>query len=86
MTDESYQNRLLERLASMEATITLMNTRLIAVETKSAVDEVHRQNVEKRLGAIEGLLSRLLWVILAGMLTAVVSWLLTGGLIRVLPI
>ncbi|MBQ2262220.1 MAG: pseudouridine synthase [Loktanella sp.] len=54
--------------------------RLRALETRNAVDSVHRDNVATRLGAIEDTLKWLVRLIIGGMLMAAVSYAVQGGL------
>jgi len=56
-----------------------IETRLIAAETRHAVDEVHRSNLEKRLGGIEDTLKWLVRLIIGGMAMAMLGYLLKGG-------
>lgn len=80
MTDQDYRNSVLNRLHDMEQAIAELTKRLVAVETKSAVDEVHRQNVEQRLGSIERGISKLFWLFGGGLVMAVATFILNGGL------
>ena len=61
-----------EWLASIER-------RLIAVETRNAVDEVHRSNVASRLTAIEDTLKWLVRLIIGGLLMAALAYAVQGG-------
>ena len=54
--------------------------RLIALETRGAVDEVHRDNVADRLGYIEDTLKWLVRLVIGGLLMAAVAFVLQGGL------
>lgn len=53
--------------------------RIIALETRNAVDEVHRVNVADRLGAIEDTLKWLVRLIIGGLLMAAVTYAVQGG-------
>ncbi len=53
--------------------------RIIALETRNAVDEVHRTNVADRLGAIEDTLKWLVRLIIGGLLMAAVTYAVQGG-------
>ena len=53
--------------------------RVIALETRNAVDEVHRLNVGDRLGAIEDTLKWLVRLIIGGLLMAAVTYAVQGG-------
>jgi len=57
-----------------------IETRLIATETRNAVDEVHRQNLEKRLGGIEDTLKWLVRLVIGAMVMAALAFVLQGGL------
>ena len=53
--------------------------RLGLIETRNAVDEVHRDNVADRLGAIEDTLKWLVRLIIGGFLMAALTYALQGG-------
>jgi hypothetical protein len=57
-----------------------LESRLRQLETRNAVDAVHRDNVANRLGAIEDTLKWLVRLVIGGMLMAVVSYAVQGGL------
>ena len=57
--------------------------RVQSLELRNAVEEVHRTNVEKRLGAIEDTLKWLVRLIIGALLTGAVAWALRGGLLLV---
>jgi hypothetical protein len=59
-----------------------LERRIVALETRNAVDEVHRENVTDRLGAIEDTLKWLVRLIIGGLLMAGLTYALQGGLIR----
>lgn len=73
MTDEEWRGGVLRRLSEVEQ-------RLGAVETKNAVDEVHRANVEKRLSGIEGTLQWLVRLVIGAILLAAIGFAMNGGL------
>ncbi|MDJ0627221.1 MAG: pseudouridine synthase [Rhodobacter sp.] len=54
--------------------------RLQSLELRSAVDEVHRSNVEGRLSGIEEALKWLVRVILGALLMGAMGYALAGGL------
>ncbi len=54
--------------------------RLTDLETRNAVDDVHRANVEKRLTAIEDTLKWLVRLILGALMMAALAYALNGGL------
>ncbi len=54
--------------------------RLQSLELRNAVDEVHRCNVEDRLGSIEDTLKWLVRLIIGALLMAVVAYALQGGI------
>ncbi|MCG3267532.1 hemolysin XhlA family protein [Yoonia sp. I 8.24] len=53
--------------------------RLSSIETRNAVDEVHRDNVADRLGAIEDTLKWLVRLIIGGFLMGALTYALQGG-------
>ncbi|MEM9250574.1 MAG: pseudouridine synthase [Pseudomonadota bacterium] len=55
--------------------------RLNALETRIAVDEVHRAMVEKRLHAIEDMLKWLVRLMVGSVLLALIAYVLGGGLV-----
>ncbi len=54
--------------------------RFSALETRNAVDDVHRSNVGDRLGAIEETLRWLVRLIIGGLLMAALTYAVQGGL------
>ena len=54
--------------------------RISALETRNAVDDVHRSNVGARLGAIEETLRWLVRLIIGGLLMAALTYAVQGGL------
>ncbi len=56
--------------------------RIVALETRNAVDEVHRGNVADRLSAIEDTLKWLVRLIIGGLLMAGLTFVVQGGFIR----
>ncbi|ROT95849.1 pseudouridine synthase [Histidinibacterium lentulum] len=58
----------------------LVDRRLAALETRGAVDDVHRAAVEKRLSAIEDTLKWLVRLILGTLVLGVMAFALGGGL------
>lgn len=56
--------------------------RLTALETRNAVDDVHRGNVSDRLGSIEDALSWLVRLIIGGLLVAALTYAVQGGLVN----
>lgn len=57
-----------------------VDRRLTAIETRNAVDEVHRSNVSDRLSAIEDTLKWLVRLIIGGLLMAALTYAVQGGL------
>ena len=57
--------------------------RLQSLELRSAVDEVHRVNVEGRLTGIEETLKWLVRLIIGALLMGAVAYVIKGGLILV---
>lgn len=62
--------------------IDALERRIITLETRNAVDEVHRKNVADRLGAIEDTLKWLVRLIIGGLLIAAVTYAVQGGFSR----
>lgn len=60
------------RLTAIEQKVTLL-------ERQSAVDEVHRTNVEKRLTSIEGTLQWLVRLIIGAIILASMAFVTGGG-------
>jgi hypothetical protein len=79
MTTDEWRANVDRRLGQIDA-------RLTRVETKNAVDEVHRTNVEKRLGGIEDTLKWLVRLIMGALILAVVGFMLRGGLDAISPL
>lgn len=57
-----------------------VETRLTTLETRGAVEEVHRDNVGDRLGYIEDSLKWLVRLVIGGLLMSTLAFLLRGGL------
>ncbi|MFT5066539.1 MAG: hypothetical protein ACI9TA_002165 [Reinekea sp.] len=57
-----------------------MERRVSVLETRNAVDEVHRSNVGARLAAIEETLRWLVRLIIGGLLMAGLTYAVQGGL------
>ncbi len=58
---------------------TAVEARLFATETRDAVSDVHRLNVEKRLSSIEDTLKWLVRLIIGGMVMGILGYALKGG-------
>ena len=56
-----------------------VSRRITALETRNAVDEVHRENVADRLGAIEDTLKWLVRLMIGGFLMGALTYALQGG-------
>ena len=56
-----------------------VDQRLSTIETRNAVDTVHRDNVADRLGAIEDTLKWLVRLIIGGFLMGALTYALQGG-------
>ena len=61
-----------ERFGQVEA-------RLATLETQSAVDDVHRSNVEKRLSSIEDTLKWLVRLVIGALIVGGVTYVMQGG-------
>ncbi len=59
---------------------TRIEKRLTELETRTAVEAVHRGNVADRLGAIEDTLKWLVRLVIGGLLMGIVTYVLQGGL------
>ena len=70
----AFEARLNVRIVSLEA-------RLAALETKDAVADVHRINVENRLGEIEETLRWLTRLMIAALIMAFMAFVVGGGLV-----
>ncbi|HEV8034007.1 hypothetical protein C7964_102536 [Loktanella sp. PT4BL] len=57
-----------------------LERRIVALEMRNAVDEVHRANVARRLGAIEDTLKWLVRLVIGGLLMAGLTYAVGGGL------
>lgn len=57
-----------------------LERRIIALEMRNAVDEVHRANVSLRLSAIEDTLKWLVRLVIGGLLMAGLTYAVSGGL------
>lgn len=55
--------------------------RLAALETRTAVDEVHRSAVERRLSGIEETLRWLVRLVIGALIVGLVGYALGGGLV-----
>ncbi|MEL6570373.1 MAG: hemolysin XhlA family protein [Pseudomonadota bacterium] len=60
--------------------ISRLETRISALETQSAIDDVHRENVGIRLGHIEDTLKWLVRLVIGGLLMAAIAFVMQGGL------
>ena len=58
-----------------------LERRVVALETRNAVDEVLRLNVKDRLSAIEDTLKWLVRLIIGGLLMAGLTYAVQGGLV-----
>lgn len=80
LTQEEWKDSLHRRMSGVEADIKELKTRMATSETQSAVDQVHRINVESRLSSIEDTLKWLVRVIIGAMILALVGFAMAGGL------
>tara|TARA_R100001086_G_scaffold56809_1_gene25696 strand:+ start:440 stop:667 length:228 start_codon:yes stop_codon:yes gene_type:complete len=74
MTEFEWRNAVDAKLTNIEA-------RMNVIERQDAVAEVHHQNVEKRLGSIEGTLVWLVRSIIGALLLAFIGFIASGGMI-----
>ena len=56
-----------------------LERRITALETRNAVDDVHRSNVGNRLASIEGALQWLVRLIIGGLVLAGLTYAVQGG-------
>lgn len=56
-----------------------IENRIHALETRNAVEEVHRFSVETRLGSIEDTLKWLVRLVVGGLLMALIGYMIQGG-------
>lgn len=68
------------RLSSLEGAVKEMRGQLTGIETRSAVDEVHRANIDKRLTGIEDSQKWLLRAFIGGFVAAALTFVVSGGL------
>lgn len=61
--------------------ISRLDTRITVLETQSAVDDVHRENVAVRLGHIEDTLKWLVRLVIGALLIAGMTYVIQGGLV-----
>lgn len=80
MTQDEWREGVFRRLGSLEDDSRDIKIRLSSLETKSAVDEVHRQNVETRLSSIEDTLKWLVRLITGAIIVAVITFVMKGGM------
>lgn len=57
-----------------------VDRRVAALETRTAVDEVHRAMVERRLHAIEDTLKWLVRLVFGGLILSLIGFAVKGGL------
>lgn len=72
MTQDEWRDRVVARLGKVEDD-------LAQLKTQSAVDEVHQQNVEKRLAGIENSMQWLVRAVLGGIVAAAMAFMISGG-------
>lgn len=77
MTDQIEQVR--KRVDEQGEAIDRLGVRVSAIETSSAVEEVHRLNISNRLQSIEDTLKWLVRLIIGGLLVAIVGFAVNGG-------
>lgn len=62
-----------------EEHIAALSARVSVLETRGAVDEVHRNNISERLSSIEDTLKWLVRLVMGGLVMAVLAFFLNGG-------
>jgi len=69
-----------ESVKSLDRQHRVLESRQTEVVTSLKVNQVINQNTEKRLGSIELTLQRLVWLVLASLVSAIMAYILGGGL------
>jgi len=80
VTDDYWKEKVLSRMDKVEQEVLAVKGVVNHLETRNAVDEVHRNNVERRLSGIEGVLTKLTWLIVSGLVVALMAFIVGGGL------
>ncbi len=80
MTNDYWQEKVLNRLDTVEKDLHQVKNSVSTLHTQEAVDKVHRDNVEKRLSSIEGGVSKLTWLIITALIVALMAFIVGGGL------
>lgn len=86
MSEEEFRrrlNKIEEEILDIKSTNKSMSTKIATIETNDAVATVHRENVEKRLDAIENTLQWLVRLIIGAILLAMIAFVLGGGISNV---
>jgi len=73
MTEDSYRENILRRLGLLESELVKLKEKLSILDTQNAVEEVHRNNVEDRLTKIENNTQKLVWLVIAAILGAIIT-------------
>lgn len=81
MTTDEWRENLLNRLVALEIDVRAFSVRMSQIEIKAATDEVHRENVEKRLSSIEDTLKWLVRLIIGALLLGLIAFFTGGGLV-----
>ena len=86
MSEEEFRrrlNKIEEEILDIKSTNKSMDSKIAVMETNDAVAKVHRENVEKRLDAIENTLQWLVRLIIGAILLAMVAFVIGGGIANV---
>ncbi|QQM29061.1 hemolysin XhlA family protein [Martelella lutilitoris] len=81
MTDNVYQT-VRERVQEAHARLDKLTERVGKVETNSAVLEQRLQGIQESLQKIDNNLSKIFWLFVAGIIAAIVTFIVRGGLVN----
>jgi len=80
VTQDEWRESTTRRLGSMEDDLHDMRERVAKLEVSKAVDAVHHESVNKRLGSIEGTLQWLVRLIIGALILALMGFIVGGGI------
>lgn len=82
MSEDEFRRRLDridEEVTDLKNSQKVIVSKIATMETNDAVATVHRENVERRLDAIENTLQKLAWLIISAIILAGMTWIIGGG-------
>ena len=79
MTQDEWRIELSRRVAKIESDMDSIQGDMVKLQTASAAETVHRQNVERRLTNIESSVTWILRIIVGGFLGAILAYSIAGG-------